>query len=290
MVRGAFMVNKKGLRRGLYLIRLNLFMCAFFGGICNIAFGKAKSASKNTITIVKIDRSTNRIVLNVEKASIEEGDFLQILDKNSFEKCKVGILKKLKGRALASIYNCGFSVSKDDKVRSIDIEDQLLKIDLVEDDLLKTEFHYNERDISSSGSNSMIEINREDYVTGGVLGTIFGLGIGHAVQGRWSTRGWAYTLGGIGSYWAMINAMDSETCGYVDDGYGTLEKVCTNANNSTTGLWALLFLVVRIGEIVDVWSPSSKKYKIVKNKKKYDFFVTPVLKNRYAGVTLGLSF
>lgn len=278
----------KVLRKTLYLIRLNLFMCAFFGGVCNIAFGKARSISKNTMTIMKIDRSSNRIVLNVEKTSIKEGDSLQILGKNSSKKCKVKILKKLKGRALASIHNCEFFVSKDDKVMNIDIEDQLLEMDLVVDDLLETELHDDKRAFASQDAKALIQISQGNYTTGGVIGTIFGLGIGHGIQGRWSDKGWLYTLSGIVSYSLMINALNSESCNYDYDDYGLVEESCTADDSSEW--WALLFLAVRIAEIVDVWSPSSKKYKIVKNKKRYDFFVTPVLKNRYAGVSLGLSF
>lgn len=40
------------------------------------------------------------------------------------------------------------------------------------------------------------EISTVSYVVGGVLGTYpVGLGIGHAIQGRWSQKGWIFTAG-----------------------------------------------------------------------------------------------
>ena len=40
------------------------------------------------------------------------------------------------------------------------------------------------------------EISQTRYIIGGILGTYpIGLGVGHAVQGRWSQMGWIFTAG-----------------------------------------------------------------------------------------------
>lgn len=39
------------------------------------------------------------------------------------------------------------------------------------------------------------EISIGKYLTGGVLSTFIGFGVGHAVQGRWKSRGWMFTVG-----------------------------------------------------------------------------------------------
>ncbi len=42
-------------------------------------------------------------------------------------------------------------------------------------------------------------VTRDGYVFGGLVGSIAGFGIGHAVQGRYAKIGWAFTVGeGVG--------------------------------------------------------------------------------------------
>ena len=36
-------------------------------------------------------------------------------------------------------------------------------------------------------------ISQGQYISGGVVGTVFGFGIGHAIQGRWTKTGWIHT-------------------------------------------------------------------------------------------------
>ena len=46
----------------------------------------------------------------------------------------------------------------------------------------------------ADATSSVTEISKNRYITGGVLGTALGFGIGHAVQGRWlSDKGWIFT-------------------------------------------------------------------------------------------------
>jgi hypothetical protein len=47
-------------------------------------------------------------------------------------------------------------------------------------------------------------ISTGEHIGGGVAALFLGFGIGHAVQGRWSDRGWIFTLGETASLGLMI--------------------------------------------------------------------------------------
>lgn len=73
---------------------------------------------------------------------------------------------------------------------------------------------------------SSSQISRGRYVTGGVLSTVLGLGIGHAVQGRYLPLGLVFTVGEAAS-WAVF-LVDRSSLKYDDnlgdyfEGAGTL--------------------------------------------------------------------
>lgn len=53
--------------------------------------------------------------------------------------------------------------------------------------------------LEHSLSAAPTHVTRDGYVFGGVVGSIAGFGIGHAVQGRYSSIGWAFSVGeGLG--------------------------------------------------------------------------------------------
>ncbi len=93
------------------------------------------------------------------------------------------------------------------------------------------------------------EITRTEYLAGGILGTWpVGLGIGHAVQGRWRDRGWIFTAGEAGAI-AMMAASGDCT-----------GKILRNDDNECTGPNEVLLLGglvgyvgFRVWEIADVW-------------------------------------
>src|SRR4051812_36567936 len=39
------------------------------------------------------------------------------------------------------------------------------------------------------------EMGNGRYISGGAVGSIFGFGIGHAIQGRYSEKGWIFAVG-----------------------------------------------------------------------------------------------
>ncbi len=132
------------------------------------------------------------------------------------------------------------------------------------------------------------------YIAGGVLGTVIGLGIGHAVQGRYGERGWIFTAGELVAASMYVSGL--EDC---------VERTFTNNScdelNSTGQIGAIALLGLRIWEIVDVWAapPSyNKRYRRIKRKigenpddeeARMNFILLPVAKNS-AGVTAGVQF
>lgn len=60
---------------------------------------------------------------------------------------------------------------------------------------VKSQMTNEEQDIYLKG-----EMDKTKYIVGGVLGTYpIGLGIGHAIQGRYSEKGWIFTAGELGA-------------------------------------------------------------------------------------------
>lgn len=97
-----------------------------------------------------------------------------------------------------------------------------------------------ERDILQRG-----EITKGRYVVGGILGTWpLGLGIGHAIQGRYTDKGWIFTVGELGSIAVMASGMGDCWDG---DGYRT-------CNGGAIVLGAVAFVGFKIWEIVDLWA------------------------------------
>ena len=92
------------------------------------------------------------------------------------------------------------------------------------------------------------EISTAQYVAGGMVGTVLGLGIGNAIQGTYMPTGLIFTLGEVGAIGVMVagavNCIDtvSSSSSYTSCAGGAL----------LVGYLALLGL--RIWEVIDVWS------------------------------------
>lgn len=95
----------------------------------------------------------------------------------------------------------------------------------------------------SSKAATKSSMTRSQYILGGVVGTGFGCGLGHAIQGRYREVGWKYTavetgfiLGGM-VFGAGLSANGQRPVG------GIL---------FATGLAG--YIVTRVFEAVDVWN------------------------------------
>jgi hypothetical protein len=94
------------------------------------------------------------------------------------------------------------------------------------------------------------EISDGQYIGGAALAVFMGLGIGQAVQGRWSERGYIFTFGEIGTFALMMYGAVQ----LIDD-CSNIDGRCSNSNNSN-GTGALVaglvgYSVFRIWDIVD---------------------------------------
>ena len=106
----------------------------------------------------------------------------------------------------------------------------------------------------SPATNAVEEIgmSRAQYVTGGVLGSIFGLGIGHAVQGRYSERGWMFTAGDVTGILLLANANCFRGRNSNSQDRAERERSdCENTGQALSG--ASLIIGSRVLQILDLW-------------------------------------
>lgn len=91
------------------------------------------------------------------------------------------------------------------------------------------------------------DISTTRYVAGGILSIYPGFGIGHAVQGRYTDKGWIFTTGEAISTAVVIS-------GLIDCGTSTVissSKECSGKDKMLVG--TVGFLGFKIWEIFDAW-------------------------------------
>lgn len=91
------------------------------------------------------------------------------------------------------------------------------------------------------------EISGGAQVGGAILGLFIGFGSGQAVQGRWSDRGWIFTLGEAASIAMMISSVDD----WEDDCSGFENDTCGDAPNGTFILAYFALLTFRLWGTLD---------------------------------------
>ncbi len=97
-----------------------------------------------------------------------------------------------------------------------------------------------ERDILQAG-----EISKSRYVVGGILGTWpLGFGIGHAIQGRYTDKGWIFTVGELGSISLAV-------AGLGDCWAGSRYETC---NGGLVFAGVMAYVGFKVWEIVDLWA------------------------------------
>lgn len=109
----------------------------------------------------------------------------------------------------------------------------------------------NDREESTSSSESnRFPVPTGKYITGGVLASTIGFGIGHGVQGRYAEKGFIFTATEVGGL-ALILA-GASTCKEEIDIYGTKSTKCSS--NSAIVAGAGILIGFRVWEIVDAWA------------------------------------
>lgn len=101
-------------------------------------------------------------------------------------------------------------------------------------------------------------ISNGEHLGGGVVSLFFGFGVGQAVQGRWSQKGYIFTFGEAASFGAMIYGMVTlvSACHGNDDLY--YEEYCDRRDERRGATLliggALALGVFRIWEVVDAFT------------------------------------
>lgn len=136
------------------------------------------------------------------------------------------------------------------------------------------------------------EISNAKYVIGGILGTYpIGLGLGHAVQGRWDQTGWIFTAGELSSIGVLLVGVLS-----CDDDNST----CSDLSTALIVTGVIGYIGFRLWEIGDVWvAPFSHNRKVRELKDYINKTSAPTVKsslnlvpviNPKMGQGLGLTF
>lgn len=136
------------------------------------------------------------------------------------------------------------------------------------------------------------------YITGGILGTLPGFGLGHTIQGRWKDRGWIFTVGELASlsvfYYSGLSCL----------GEGVSNSISRGTNDGSSGSCYLAnvafagFIGFKIWEIVDLWYGGyqhQQRYDLLKKKmnltdNKISYNVLPIVSSNSLGLGLNIRF
>jgi hypothetical protein len=94
-------------------------------------------------------------------------------------------------------------------------------------------------------------VSMKSYVTGGVTGTVFGLGIGHAVVGEYKSTGWIFTVGEAAALGVFIGGLASADETRID---GEDKLQASTAEKIMIVAGGLVYLGLRVWEVIDVWT------------------------------------
>ena len=126
------------------------------------------------------------------------------------------------------------------------------------------------------------------YIIGGILGTYPGFGIGHAVQGRYSDKGWIFTVGELGAVVLMVAG--AADC-FSSTNYDSNNNNC-NSGSGTLLVGVLGYVGLHIWEIVDVWwgpHEQNERYRQIKGRLGESWTVAPTfIPIASGGGTMGL--
>ena len=118
---------------------------------------------------------------------------------------------------------------------------------------------------SLTRNSDISHITQSRYIVGGVVGTLFGFGIGHAIQGRWLERGWIFTAASAAPFIGTIVLVGTNFHMIASGRIGVSGIAVDSA-----GVGALVYAVATIWGIVDVWLLPSH-YKVTVNPQLYSY-------------------
>lgn len=233
-------------------------------------------ASAQTVSKV----TNNEALVDVGSATLNVGDSVDFLDNNlsSVAKGKVSKVSSGGKKALVQITSghatAGMTLEKSTaptsaEKSSSESPQKFNLSNLSEDD----------RRILERG-----EISTTRYVVGGVLGTYpLGFGIGHAIQERYSDRGWIFTVGELGSIVVAAAGMGDCVTNWSSSG---------SCNGGLFFLGIFSFVGFRIWEIIDLWAVPpelNERYRELKHRMGDNITFRPVFVPQANGGFLGLQ-
>jgi hypothetical protein len=142
-------------------------------------------------------------------------------------------------------------------VRAQSLTDAKKQIDINPNSSFEDSLNSKDREIWNRGP-----IDDKRYYVGGTVGTIFGFGLGHLMQDRYSDKGLLFTTGELGSILGGILA-PAILCGSTPS--STRDNCASNF--STAGL--VSFSAFKIWEIYDLWRTpivDKERYQLLKKK------------------------
>lgn len=124
------------------------------------------------------------------------------------------------------------------------------------------------------------EMGTGRYVSGGAVGSVMGLGIGHAIQGRYSEKGWIFTTG------ELVTGMVAAS-GFFKCMFGSMLGAEKNSscNDDAAAIGFMGLVTFRVWEIYDLWATPYQRNKRYRELKMQVTFVP--LPN---GATAGLVY
>lgn len=133
------------------------------------------------------------------------------------------------------------------------------------------------------------EISQGAYIGGGVVGTVLGLGIGHAIQGRYGEKGWIFTVGEIAT--ATLFSIGATNC--ITETFSSLGTSTSSCNDGLMAVGLAGLAGFRVWELVDVWAAPASHNEEVRRlqqrradaERSYAFYIAP---NRNRDWTAGL--
>ena len=118
-------------------------------------------------------------------------------------------------------------------------------------------------------------------------------GMGHAIQGRWSSGGgWIHTVAQTGLVVGVlalsaVSVLDFENERKRRTADGTWHGGFSLAPLVILGLGSLAYIPLKIFEIISVWHIDTNKYKLV-DKKSQAMIVSPVLSDKGIGMMIAM--
>ncbi|MGE0761708.1 MAG: hypothetical protein AB7N80_00375 [Bdellovibrionales bacterium] len=111
------------------------------------------------------------------------------------------------------------------------------------------------------------EISTAAHIIGGVIGTYPGFGLGHAIQGRYSEKGWIFTVGELGSLAVLMAGLEDCVLVFSEDD----DEEC-DRKAGLVAIGALGYMGFHLWEIFDVWwgpYDHNNRYRLIRSRVDY---------------------